>query len=279
VLLNLSRDQLHRNPEVLSLAKAWREALVDVPIVVANVDDPAVVWAARAAKQQVWVAAGQEWSQDSLTCPSCGQLLDRVDERWSCRCGFRRPRPTWVIEDGRVLHHGTEVPVSPTLPGAVNLANATMAVATATACGVPPGDAAAAVATVRDVAGRFALVRYGDHEVRLILAKNPAGWQAAMHITQNSDAPLVVAFNSDGVDGRDPSWLYDVDFDAWRDRTVAVCGRRATDMTVRLRTDGIEPLGQFGDLPGALRSLPPGPVDLVANYTAFQEARKVLAHG
>jgi hypothetical protein len=49
-------------------------------------------------------------------------------------------------------------------------------------------------------------------------------------------------------------------------------------MLVRLRVDGLAPVGQFESLDGALRALPPGPVDVVANYTAFQQARKALGH-
>ena len=43
-----------------------------------------------------------------------------------------------------------------------------------------------------------------------MLAKNPAGWLEIIHMVADNDHPLVLAFNSDGVDGRDPSWLYDV---------------------------------------------------------------------
>ena len=276
VLLNLSRDQLHRHPEVHGLAAAWREAVRDVPVVIANVDDPAVVWAALAGRRQVWVAAGQVWPQDSVVCPSCGSLLDRTADGWSCGCGLARPTPTWVVDDGEILHEGTALQLGELLPGEANIGNAAMAVAAAAAMDVPAADAASAVATVREVSGRYAEFVRGGHAVRLLLAKNPAGWQAALRVLADSTASLVVAFNSDGVDGRDPSWLYDVSFEALGGRTIVVCGRRASDMTVRLRMDGLTPRGQYTDLDGALNSLPPGPVDLVANYTAFMEAWKEL---
>lgn len=276
VLLNLSRDQLHRHPEVHALAARWREALADVPLVVANADDPAVAWAAGAARSRVWVAAGQAWTNDSVACPDCGGLLGRDNRGWRCACGFQRPEPSWTATEGRVCHNGQDVGLAPALPGEANLGNAALAVAAAAEAGVPPVDAAQAVSAVREVAGRYSRLPHGRQTVRLLLAKNPAGWDAALRAVASSSSPLVVAFNADGVDGRDPSWLYDVDFQRLAGRSIAVCGRRATDMLVRLRLDGLATVGQFESLAGALRALPPGPVDVIANYTAFQQARRVL---
>lgn len=279
VLLNLSRDQLHRNPEVHRMAVAWREALADVPLAVANADDPGVAWAAGGARSRIWVAAGQAWTSDSVTCPACGGLLRRDGSAWSCDCGLARPTAAWTVEGGRVLHEGRDVGLRLDLPGEVNLGNAALALAAATASGVPLEAAVEAVAGVRQVAGRYARLPHGDQSVRLVLAKNPAGWDAALHTLEESTAPLVVAFNAEGVDGLDPSWLYDVDFERLSGRSIAVCGRRATDMLVRLRLDGLEPIGQFDSLEAALRALPAGDVDVIANYSAFQQARRVLRHG
>lgn len=278
VLLNLSRDQLHRNPEVHRLAKAWRPALTDVPLVVANADDPAVVWAAEAAQSRIWVGAGQTWTVDSVVCPACGGLLTRTTGMaWECTaCGFHRPTPAWSATRDGLRHHGQEVALALSVPGDVNLGNAALAVAAAAADGVDPQEAADAIGAVQQVAGRYAQLPWGQHTVRLLLAKNPAGWDAALSALANSSTPLVLGFNAEGVDGRDPSWLYDVSFERLAGRPIAVCGRRGTDMLVRLRMDDLATVGQFESLDGALRSLPPGPVDVVANYSAFQEARRVL---
>ena len=274
VLLNLTRDQLHRNPEVARLAEGWRAALSTVPVVVANADDPWVAWAAAAAGRTVWVAAGQEWDEDSLVCPSCGSFLDRHGA-WSCTCGLARPTPSWTLRPGEVVPPG-DVPVRyTTLPGRGNLANAAMALAAAVELGVPPRAGAAALAQVTDVAGRYATARVGKHEVRLLLAKNPASWRASLRMVR--EEAVLLAFNADGADGRDTSWLYDVDFTGLRGRTVAVCGSRATDLAVRLDLAGVDIVGQYADAPTALRALRPGRVDLVATYTAFQQARRELA--
>ncbi|MGN6131860.1 MAG: Mur ligase family protein, partial [Nocardioidaceae bacterium] len=98
VLLNLSRDQLSRHHEVHRLAMTWRRALSAVGVVVANADDPSVVWPALAARRVVWVATGQRWTGDSLTCPACGDRVHRHCGTWSCVCGLRRPEPDWWLE-------------------------------------------------------------------------------------------------------------------------------------------------------------------------------------
>jgi UDP-N-acetylmuramyl tripeptide synthase len=276
VLLNLTRDQLHRNPEVARLAEAWRETVSRVPLVVANADDPWVVWAAEAATRTVWVGAGQEWDEDSLVCPSCGDFLDRADG-WSCVCGRRRPTPSWTVRPGAIVPSGGGAISYATLPGRGNLGNAAIALATAVEMGVPPRAAGQALARITDVAGRYAVTRVGDHDVRMMLAKNPASWRAALGMLGERDAAVLLAFNADGADGRDTSWLYDVDFTALQGRTVAVCGSRATDLSVRLDLAGVRIVGQYADVTTALRALRPGPVDLLATYTAFQQARRELA--
>lgn len=275
VLLNLSRDQLHRNPEVHRIARIWREALPAVPMVVANADDPAVAWAAQAAQGQTWVAAGQQWTADSVVCPQCGDMLQRESGRWWSACGLARPEATWSLDGERVLSGGQVVGEFSALPGAVNVSNAAMAVAAAAVIGGNPAKALAGTNGIGHVAGRYAQVQVGPHNVRMILAKNPAGWQTAMDMVGSREGGIALAFNAAGVDGRDPSWLYDVDFEPVAHRSVSVCGERATEMTVRLEIDGAQP-AQFDDLRSAIGALPPGDVDLVANYSAFQQARREL---
>src|SRR3954451_13609643 len=100
-LLNLSRDQLDRAAETRMLAEKWREGLQgSKAVIVANCDDPLIVWSASSSQNVVWVAAGQEWKYDAWSCPSCGGVLQRPSEDWYCaECGFRRPRPTWALSE------------------------------------------------------------------------------------------------------------------------------------------------------------------------------------
>jgi lipid II isoglutaminyl synthase (glutamine-hydrolysing) len=280
LLLNLSRDQLSRHHEVAHLATAWRAAMVGVETVVANVDDPDTVWPALAADRQVWVAAGQRWTDDSGTCPRCGSRCLRDATGWRCTCGLSRPTPDWWLEGDDLVSRSVRVPLRLSLPGAYNRANAAMAVAAAVTAGADTAAAVDRISGIDSVAGRYAAHQLGEHQVRLLLAKNPAGWLEVVDLVRPTGVPLVLAFNSEGVDGRDPSWLYDVSFRSLGGRPLVVTGRRATDMRVRLEMDGLEAKAVPGGLRSALATLPPGPVDVLANYTAFRDARReVLREG
>jgi UDP-N-acetylmuramyl tripeptide synthase len=277
VLLNLSRDQLDRYGEVRMVADRWRRALVshDEILVVANADDPLVVWAAGSAPRAVWVAAGAAWLGDAGTCPSCGRPLVVADGTWTCQCGFRRPEPDYVVHDGTlVAADGPVAPVRVRLPGRFNVANAAIALTAAVQCGAEPAAASAAIEHIESVAGRYRTGRVRDHLVRLFLAKNPAGWRALLDDFGAGAGPLVVAINARIADGADTSWLWDVPFERLVGRDVVATGDRAHDLAVRLQYAGVHVDVRPGHPAAALDALPPGDggaVDVLANYTAFRD--------
>jgi UDP-N-acetylmuramyl tripeptide synthase len=270
VLLNLTRDQLDRVSEVRRTAAAIAGALGRLPTtaVLANADDPMTVWAAgRAAGPVTWVAAGSSWRADTLSCPECGALLGERPGHWSCPCGLARPTPRWWL-DGDVAHGPDSVtPLQVRLPGQVNRANALVALAAARAAGAASTEAGAAIGRVNQVAGRYATIRRGRHVLRLLLAKNPAGWAATLAMLE-TPRPLLILVNAREADGRDTSWLWDVDFGALPSRPIVAGGERAADLGVRLSYADLPHLTRPDPL-AALDLLPEGPVDVVANYTAF----------
>ena len=279
-LLNLSRDQLDRGPEVRVVARELTGALAISPgtRVVANADDPVVVHAARDVEHPVWVAAGTPWLADAGTCPSCGEPLVTGAVDWSCGCGLRRPQPQWDLVEGGVRHPGGWTPLRVSLPGRFNLGNAVMAMAAADVGGsVAPASAAAAIERLRTVAGRYAVVRRGPHTLHLLLAKNPAGWTAALPLLAEA-ASLLLVVNAREPDGRDTSWLWDVPFERLPAAPVVAAGERAADLGLRLdyaeREHRTEP-----DPLAALDLLPPGDVHVVANYSAFRNLLKALPPG
>ncbi|HUI03468.1 MAG TPA: MurT ligase domain-containing protein [Acidimicrobiales bacterium] len=282
MLLNLSRDQLDRVSEVRMVAGRWRAALADsTATVVANADDPLVVFGAGAAPRVVWVAAGQLWRNDAVGCPACSGRItfDDDDGGWCCRCGFRRPAPHAVLR-GEVLERagGKALAIRLSLPGRCNRANAAMAAMAADVLGVDPAAALAAMAEVRDVEGRFAAVDLGDVRVRLLLAKNPAGWTELLDLLDGSDTPVVIGINARVADGHDPSWLWDVPFERLAGRTVVATGERCRDLAVRLRHAGVAHW-TVPDQLEALRAPGTDAVDYVGNYTAFQGVRRRLGRG
>jgi UDP-N-acetylmuramyl tripeptide synthase len=271
VLLNLSRDQLDRYGEVRLAAQKWRKSLGARPEVhvVANCDDPLVVWAAQAAGSVTWVSTGQRWRIDAASCPNCGGRITWAGEEWSCSCGLARPKPDIDGGGDDVRLDGRSFPVRLQLPGRCNAANAAMAVAAAQVAAVDPDAALAAMVGIASVAGRYREVSLGPARARLLLAKNPAGWNEILEFLAAPPAGVVVAVNARGPDGYDTSWLWDVDFERLEGRPVVAAGERALDVAVRLRYAGV-PHEVCPDPLMAARRLPPGKVELVANYTAFQ---------
>lgn len=276
VLLNLSRDQLDRGNEVRNVATRLSNALVQHPntTVIANADDPMVVWAVHPTARPLWVSAGVGWTGDVTVCPRCGRALSMNPAQWACACGLARPIPTWTAADGAAISGYTRIPVHLRLPGRFNLGNAVMAMAAASVLGVEPGSAAAAMGAVDQVEGRYSTVRCGPHELQLLLAKNPAGWAETLALIDPSHH-LMVMINARGADGRDTSWLWDVPFEQVRNRAVAVSGEHGADIGLRLSYAGIEHV-TVSDPLAAIEMLPPGKVDVVANYTAFHQLRRAL---
>ncbi|GGO29259.1 ligase [Microbispora rosea subsp. aerata] len=288
-LMNLSRDQMDRAAEIWLLAQKWRRALDGRPVhVIANCDDPLVTWGASSAARVTWVSAGQRWREDSWCCPECGGPLDRAgfgnggqgltaaqiaDTNWACReCGFRRPEPSWAL-DGEYVRdpQGQHWRLDLQLPGQANRANAAVALAVAAVFGLEPGRALPRLRTVTSVAGRYTTVERDGRSMRLLLAKNPAGWLEAFDVADPA-LPIILSVNAQGPDGRDTSWLWDVDYRILRGRPVFVTGERRLDLALRLAVAGV-PFQLCESFEQAVAALAPGKIDVIANYTAFQKIR------
>lgn len=279
VLLNLSRDQLDRVGEINHIERTLRGGLARHPdaVIVANCDDVLMTSAAYDSPNVVWVAAGGGWSGDSVSCPRSGEIIVRDGEHWySTGTDFKRPSPQWWF-DGDKLYgpDGLALPMTLVLPGAVNRGNAAQAIAAAVALGADPTAAVAAVSRVDEVAGRYRTVRLGDHTVRVLLAKNPAGWQEALSMVDTASEGVVISVNGQVPDGEDLSWLWDVNFEHFIDHPVVAAGERGTDLAVRLGYAGVGHT-LVHDTVAAIASCPPGHVEVVANYTAFLQLNRRL---
>ncbi|NMN98420.1 Mur ligase family protein [Antrihabitans stalactiti] len=279
VLLNLSRDQLDRVGEINMIERRLREGLARHPeaTVIANCDDVLMASAAYDHKKVVWVAAGSGWAVDATSCPRSGEPIVWDGVHWkSTGTDFERPTPDWWLDDENLYGpEGVKIPMRLTLPGKANRGNAAQAVAAAVTLGADPAKAVAAAAAVKDVAGRYSTVQVGSHNVRMLLAKNPAGWQEALSMIDPTVDGLVIAVNGQVPDGEDLSWLWDVRFEHFEGVQVVAAGERATDLGVRLTYAGVDHT-TVPDPVRAIASCPPGRVEVLANYTAFRDLNRAL---
>jgi UDP-N-acetylmuramyl tripeptide synthase len=145
---------------------------------------------------------------------------------------------------------GAQHRVSMRAEGPHNAQNAAGAAALALTFGLEPDMVLAGLAAVTPAFGRGQSFDLGGRRVVLQLVKNPAGFRQSLHTLDGPEPAraIVIAINDDYADGRDVSWLWDVDFTglAGHDWRLITSGTRAADMAVRLRydevgTDEIEP--------------------------------------
>jgi UDP-N-acetylmuramyl tripeptide synthase len=273
LLLNLSRDQLDRMHEVGRVVRAWREGLAhSAAEVIAFANDPNVV-AAVPEQRATWIGAAALWDNDIGACPRCGAPLTIAGDSWFCgSCDLRPPAAAYDVTDGRVGIDGDAHALGLALPGRVNETNAAFAMAAAAHFGVAPDDAIARINAVADVAGRYARFRVGGRDARLLLAKNPASWVSALEIVDPA-AQVAISINARTADGLDTSWLWDVEFERLAGRRVAALGDRRADLAVRLQYAGVT-VAEVADLEEAAAVLPAGPLDVIGNYTAFDDLRR-----
>jgi UDP-N-acetylmuramyl tripeptide synthase len=178
-----------------------------------------------------------------------------------------------VEDDGVIDPRGDWHLIKLQLPGHVNLGNAATALAVAAEFGVRPIEAVPRLAGVASVAGRYAQVDRDGRNIRLLLAKNPASWLEAFDMAEV--APTLLSINARDPDGFDTSWLYDVDFSPLRGRQVLITGDRAYDLAVRLEVNDVA-FRHVLTFDEAIQASPPGRLEVIANYTAFQDIRAEL---
>ena len=105
------------------------------------------------------------------------------------------------------------------LPGLYNVYNALAAAAVAGEMGVRPPEVARGLREFGGAFGRVERVRAGDKEVFLLLIKNPVGFNEILRtfVTGGDARYVLIAINDKHADGRDVSWLWDVDFEMLAD--------------------------------------------------------------
>ncbi len=313
---NLFRDQLDRYGELELVAERWRAAVSDLDPgtrVVVNADDPLVadLPGAREGVTRFGLddpSAARErlpHAADSKYCLACGTpyeyaaaYVGHLGDYRCPRCGRTRP-PLDVsarairaagLEDSSfelVTLHGSRR-VSLGLPGLYNVYNALAAASLCLALGAPLDEIAAGLQRFRPAFGRFERFAVGDRSAVLLLVKNPAGANEVVRTLTAGEAPRVVvaALNDDIADGRDVSWIWDVDFEplaASLERLVAT-GARAQELALRFKYGGLAPerIEVEPDLGRALdRGLelvgPGGELFVLPTYTAMLALRRIAA--
>ena len=268
LLGNLFRDQLDRYGELELVAERWRTAVSELPagtVVAVNADDPLVGQLPARLRFGIddpsVARPSLQHAADSKYCSVCGEpyvyATAYVGHLGDYRCpNDHERRPPLDVAARSIELRGLEsvsfdlvLPggmrrVELALPGLYNVYNAVGAAALCHALGASADDIAAGLGRFRAAFGRFERIAVGDKMLLLLLIKNPAGANEVVRTLVDGGAPrvAVVALNDAIADGRDVSWIWDVDFEpllSGLDRIVA-SGDRAAELALRCKYGGLD---------------------------------------
>jgi UDP-N-acetylmuramyl tripeptide synthase len=269
---NLFRDQLDRYGELELVAERWRGAMAALPAaaeLVYNADDPQLAAVGEAHAGSVAFGLDDprvarpslQHAADSKYCVRCGEpyvyaaaYVGHLGDYRCPSCGHARP--TLDVVGRAVELHGLERSafdlVTPegtsrvelALPGLYNVYNALGAAALARALGAKADQIVDGLARFSAAFGRFERIPVGGKRLLLLLIKNPAGANEVVRTLADGGAPTVavVALNDEIADGRDVSWIWDVDFEPLLEGldTVVATGGRAAELALRFKYGGFD---------------------------------------
>ena len=292
LLLNVMRDQLDRFGEIdytASLLHSIAKATSDV--VVLNGDDPrlaAPAFLEDVTARVVSFGAGEDLRSLFLSDDDLRTGLASPRDRGE----GAGPRVTLEAINGQratVRVDGASHEVDFAIPGVHNLLNACAALGVVLEVLGEDADLPgllATLGTVQAAFGRGEVLTLDGRPVQLSLVKNPAGFRMGLlsaAAQAQAGEVVVVAINDEYADGRDMSWLWDVDFTALRANGVAVVtGVRAWDMALRLRYDDVEVTDVEPDLRKAVALMRRAatdadrPMRIFTTYTAMLALRSIL---
>jgi lipid II isoglutaminyl synthase (glutamine-hydrolysing) len=313
---NLFRDQLDRYGELELVAERWRVAVRSLPpetALVVNGDDPQVGDLARERPGALVFGLDDprhahpslQHAADSKYCLRCGTpyeyaaaYVGHLGDYRCPHCGHARPELHVVARAIELegLERASFDLVTPAgtarvrlaLPGLYNVYNALTAASLGLALGATLDEVRGGIERAGAAFGRFERIAVGDRRLLMLLIKNPAGANEAIRTLVAGGAPklAVIALNDATADGKDVSWIWDVDFEPLLDgltRLVAT-GDRAAELALRFAYAGFD-RGAIDVVPSledaldrGLASTPPGgELVVLPTYTAMLALRRIVA--
>ena len=311
ILTGLFRDQLDRYGEIDLTMKALEKAILEAPnmTLVINGDDPLTAYLAKKSARHFVSYGVSERVTDTVDvirearfCENCGAPLQYDFYHFSqlglyrCpACGFHRPEINYDASGVSLTPHlSFDVKESPAFPvrisapmtGFYNVYNILAVYSVLREMNLPTDKFGEILTRYKPQFGRgevFHVGEKGRQKVLLNLAKNPAGFNQNISAMLQDRSPkdLIIVINDNAQDGRDVSWLWDVDFDRLADetiRSITVSGLRALDMQLRLKYVEIES-ERSPTVESAIDSLLTRGCEnlyVLVNYTALYETHKYL---
>lgn len=306
---NLFRDQLDRYGELYTTLNKILEGINNVPDckLVLNGDEsllgklqvknPTIYYGFNVPIKE---NKSVEINTDSKFCKFCKApysydffTYNHLGKFYCPECGFKRPELKYSVnkildltpENSTVLINNTEIFISQS--GAYNIYNGLCAYAITKELGISDSVIKTSLQNQSSSFGRQEQIKIDDKDVQIILVKNPAGYNQALDtlsLNENHEFSALFMLNDKYADGRDVSWIWDVEFEKISSLNVEdifVSGLRMYDMAVRLKVAGLDPhkfiLEQdYEKLTEKLKNSSSDKIYILATYTAMINYRKFL---
>ncbi len=326
VVTNFFRDQLDRYGELystLNAVKAGLERIGDDTVLVLNADDSICASLGReTGKRVLYYGIGKDACQDNsgdintdaMFCINCkskyeytNHIYGHLGGFYCTNCGYSRPAAdlectsieeagssyttiNWKCSSALLDKDGTTFTTKINLPGLYNVYNAMAAATCGLALNYGPETVTCALQSFESGFGRMETINVNNKTIKLILVKNPTGFNQVLSFLSLDNRNLNIAFliNDNLADGTDISWLWDVDFEqlnkvSGKIDNLITSGLRGEDMAVRLKYSGLDTrkiriIKDYQLLidEGLKKTPDQGCFYLLPTYTAMLEIRSIL---
>lgn len=303
VITNLFRDQLDRYGEIDITSNILKEAIAKVPNLklVLNGDDPLCVQFGRAKHvTPIYYGISEQVlpqlddTKEGRFCPICGTQqvfryyhYSQLGDFYCPSCGFCRPKIDVEVKNVslktpmRFTINGQPMEIN--YKGFYNIYNLIAVYGALMSLGEDTKDFGKLLSGYKPQIGRMQEFAF-KKPVILSLSKNPAGFNQAISTVNTDDRKkdVIIAINDLANDGRDVSWLWDVDFDKVHDEnlnTLTTTGIRKWDISLRFKYADILPDFITSDMKEAVNKALDSDSEVVyvlVNYTALFPTEGVL---
>jgi UDP-N-acetylmuramyl tripeptide synthase len=301
IITNLFRDQLDRYGEIDITSDILKRAIAKVPDLklILNGDDPLCVQFGEGHKAYYYGISEQVLPQlddtkEGRFCPVCGEEqqynyyhYSQLGDFYCPHCGFKRPKIDFEVKNVslktpmKFTVNGQPMEIN--YKGFYNIYNLIAVYGAMSVLGEGTDDFSALLSGYKPQIGRMQEFAF-NKPVILSLSKNPAGFNQAIATVNTDDRKkdVIIAINDKANDGRDVSWLWDVDFDKIKDEhlnTLTTTGIRVWDISLRFKYADINVDFMTDSMHDAVKRCLETDSEVVyvlVNYTALYPTEAVL---
>ncbi len=274
LVTNVFRDQLDRYGEVTHTLNAIRQSVMNLPdaAVCLNADCSLTYSMSREIPNKIITYGVNTAFDENAKEPEISDakycIFCKNEYKYSyytyghlggfecSKCGYKRELPDFAVTSVEELNADSSIVVTDfkgeknitkiNIGGTYNIYNAVGCASALYALGIDMSVIYKALESFNGAFGRMEQFENNGNKINVILVKNPAGFSQTMNFVSSvkDDMTLVLSLNDNAADGRDISWIWDVDFAGIFDKDnvkeIYVTGKRCYDMAVRVKYEGVD---------------------------------------